>query len=123
MDIDTILGELTAIRERLSEELDRDEYADLLARQDELRREAREAVPVTRDALEAELRRLVAAWDRLQKQRIDPVKQAGGGSAGGDFGFTSDAFRLNQAIDAAGGREELELRIRDVKARLSTATD
>jgi hypothetical protein len=118
MDIDEILDELNRIRDRLSEELEGDEYAELIARRDQLRRQAREAYPTTKEALGAELGRLVAAWERLQKQRIDPVKQAGGGSAGGDFGFAADAVRLNRHIDAAGGREDLEKRIRELKARL-----
>ena len=42
----------------------------------------------------------------------------GGGSTGGDFGFAADAVRLNQRIDEAAGRDELERRIRELKARL-----
>lgn len=118
MTIDEILDELTEIRERLASEPDGEEYAELVARRDDLRRQAREAVPTSRREMLLELERLTDAWDRLQKDRIDPVKQAGGGSAGGDFGFAADAVRLNQAIDAAGGREELERRIRELKRRL-----
>lgn len=117
MDIDAILQELTRIRDRLSEELEGDEYAELVARRDELRRQAREAFPATEEGLRAELERLVEAWDRLQKQRIDVVEQAGD-LAAGNFGFTSDAVRLNRAIDEAAGRAELERRIRELKARL-----
>jgi hypothetical protein len=120
VEIDAILDELTRIRDRLAESLEGDEYAALVARRDELRRDARQAVPTTKEAVRAELERLLDAWDRLAKQRIDPVKQAGGGSTGGDFGFAADAVRLNQAIDAAGGREELERRIRELKARLES---
>lgn len=123
MDIDEILLELGQIRDRLDAEPSGDEYAELVARRDELRREAREAVPTTKEALRAELDRLIGAWDRLQKQRIDPVKQAGGGSSGGDFGFAADAVRLNRYIDAAAGREELEKRIRDLKRRLENSPD
>jgi hypothetical protein len=121
MNIDAILEELTVIRERLSEGLAGDEYARLVARRDELRREAREAYPTTRAALRAELERMVAAWERLQKQRIDVVGQAGG-SQGGDFAFTADAMGLNRAIDAVGGRDELERRIQELKARLAGMT-
>lgn len=118
MTIDDILRELQWIRDRLGDQIDGDEYARLIERRDRLRQQAREAVPGSEDELREELRRLVGAWERLQRTRIDPVKQAGGGSAGGDFGFASDAVRLNHQIDAAFGRDELERRIRDLKARL-----
>lgn len=116
--LDDVLAELAAIRDRLQETVDAAERAGLLDRREELRRLARDAAPHSRRDLEQELQRLVAAWDRLQQQRIDPVKQAGGGSTGGDFGFAADAVRLNQRIDEAGGRDELERRIREIKARL-----
>lgn len=119
MDIDQILDELNRIRDRLDEDPRSDDYAELVARRDELRRAAREAFPTTREALQGELERLVAAWERLAKQRIDVVEQAGD-LAAGNFGFTSDAMQVNRAIDDAGGREELERRIREVKARLDS---
>jgi len=118
MDIDEILVELARIRDRLSEPQEGEEYAELIARRDDLRRQAREAYPTTKEALRDELDRLVAAWERLAKQRIDVVEQAGD-LAAGNFGFTSDAMKVNRAIDEAGGREALERRIREVKARLN----
>lgn len=115
--LDRILAELASIRDRLQEEVAAAERIDLMERQDELRREARRQAPVPREDLQRQLTRLVAAWDRLQKQRIDVVKQ-GGDLAAGNFGFTSDAFRINRQIDAAAGREDLESRIRELKAKL-----
>jgi hypothetical protein len=115
--LDRILAELAAIRDRLQEEVDSAERVGLIERQDELRREARLEVPTSREELQRQLTRLVAAWDRLQGQRIDLVKQAGD-LAAGNFGFTSDALRINRQIDEAAGREDLESRIRELKAKL-----
>jgi hypothetical protein len=115
--LDRILAELASIRDRLQEEVAAAERIDLMERQDELRREARHEAPAPREDLQRQLTRLVAAWDRLQRQRIDVVKQAGD-LAAGNFGFTSDAVRINRQIDAAAGREDLESRIRELKAKL-----
>lgn len=116
--LDRILAELASIRDRLEDAVDGNARVDLLERREELRNEARQAAPATRAELEGELDRLHKAWDRLQKQRIDVVKQAGD-LAAGNFGFTADAMRLNQQIDVAAGREELEGRIRELKAKLA----
>ena len=116
--IDDILAELGRIRDRLTDELDRMERSQLLERQEELRAEARRVAPEGQRDLEYQLARLVEAWDRLQRQRIDVVKQAGD-LAAGNFGFATDAVVLNRQIDAAAGREELEARIRELKAKLA----
>ncbi len=116
--IDRILEELASIRDRLEQAVDASERVDLLERREELHREAREAAPTSRAELKEQLDHLVKAWDRLQKQRIDVVKQAGD-LAAGNFGFTADAVRLNQQIDFASGRDELEGRIRELKAKLA----
>jgi len=116
--LDQILAELASIRGRLEEAVDADVRLDLQERREELHREARDAAPNPRAELEQQLDRLDKAWDRLQKQRIDVVKQAGD-LAAGNFGFTADAVRLNQQIDRASGREELERRIRELKAKLA----
>lgn len=116
--LDDIIAELAAIRERLLEVVDTVERLDLIERREELRAEARVVAPIDRREIEAQLERLVAAWDRLQRQRIDVVEQAGD-LAAGNFGFTSDAAILNRKIDAAAGRDDLERRIRDLKARLA----
>lgn len=116
MDVDEILVELAEIRDRLESAVDRDERIGLLARRAELQRLARDAVPTTRAALQAELDGLVEEWDRLAKERLMPVPASGTG--GGDVGFIAEATDLNRAIDAAGGREELERRIRRLRDRL-----
>jgi len=116
--IDRILEELASIRDRLEQAVDASERVDLLERREELHREAREAAPTSRAELKEQLDRLVKAWDRLQRQRIDVVKQAGD-LAAGNFGFTADAVRLNQQIDFASGRDELEGRIRELRAKLA----
>lgn len=116
--LDEILSELASIRNRLEEAVNADVRLDLLQRREELHNEAREVVPTSRAELEGELARLDKAWDRLQRQRIDVVKQAGD-LAAGNFGFTADAVRLNQKIDIASGRDELERQIRELKAKLA----
>ncbi len=116
--IDRVLEELASIRDRLEQAVDSSERVDLLERREELHREAREAAPTSRAELKEQLSRLIKAWDRLQRQRIDVVKQAGD-LAAGNFGFAADAVRLNQQIDVASGRDELERRIREVKAKLA----
>jgi len=117
-DLDRILKELSSIRDRLQEAINDAERVDLVDRRDELRIEARRAAPVSPGELEEQLDRLVKAWERLQKQRIDVVKQAGD-LAAGNFGFTSDAMLLNRQIDKAAGRDDLEQRIRELKAKLA----
>jgi predicted nucleic acid-binding Zn-ribbon protein len=116
--LDEILAELASIRGRLEEAVDANVRLDLQERREELHREARQVAPNSRAELEHQLDRLDKAWDRLQKQRIDVVKQAGD-LAAGNFGFTADAVRLNQKIDVASGRQELEARIRELKAKLA----
>ena len=117
-DLDRILEELSSIRDRLQEAINDAERVDLVDRRDELRIEARRAAPASPGELEEQLDRLVKAWERLQKQRIDVVKQAGD-LAAGNFGFTSDAMLLNRQIDEAAGRDDLEQRIRELKAKLA----
>lgn len=115
-DFDRILAELASITDRLTETIDAVERITLMDRRDELRRGARELVPVSRRELELELERLVGEWDALQRQRIDVVKQASDLAA---VGFTSDAVRLNQQIDEAAGRNELEQKIADLRSRIT----
>ncbi|MEE8497077.1 MAG: hypothetical protein V3S62_00930 [Acidimicrobiia bacterium] len=117
-NLDEILSELASIRNRLEEAVNADVRLDLLQRREELHNEAREVMPTSRAELEGELARLDKAWDRLQRQRIDVVKQAGD-LAAGNFGFTADAVRLNQQIDIASGRDELERQMRELKAKLA----
>jgi hypothetical protein len=74
--------------------------------------------PENRHALQAELHQLEKQWDALAADRIDVVRQAGGGSMGGDFGFAADAMHINREIDASTGRAELEARIVRLRERL-----
>ena len=117
-DLDRILAELASLKDRLQETVDAAERIGLMGRRDELHREARELAPISKGELQVQLKRLVVAWETLQRQRIDVVKQAGD-LAAGNFGFTSDAVRLNQKIDEAGGRQELERRIALLRVRIA----
>ena len=121
-DLDGILVDLATVRDRLAETVDPVERITLMERRDELHREARALAPLSKAELELELERLVGSWEALQRQRIDVVKQAGD-LAAGNFGFTSDAVRLNQQIDEAAGRKELERRIADLRSRIAAFND
>lgn len=121
-ELDRILEELRRIRDRLDEQPDPGERERLEARRDELRKAAQLAMPgavVTADRVRQELRAAEARLEDLHRRRIDVVKQAGGGSMGGDFGFTADAMEINRGIDKANDRAGLEARIRDLRSRLA----
>jgi hypothetical protein len=122
---DGLLKELAAIADELSA-LPEDSFEDR-ARLQKRRRELHNAAtqlandpsdPVVRASLTEELERLEEQWLALQRDRIDVVKQAGD-LAAGNFGLTSDAMRLNRAIDEARGRAELEERIRRLRTMLT----
>lgn len=72
-----------------------------------------------REDLESQLAQLELRAAELRKERIDVVGFAGGGSQGGDFGFSKDAHEMNQKIDRAQGLDEIEARIRWIKERLA----
>jgi len=117
-EIDRIFEELTHITARLQDDISPDERIRLQERRRELHGEAEELREDDPVALMAELERLERRWDDLSKQRIDVVKQAGGGSVGGDFGFATDAQRINRSIDESGGRARIEARIKELRNRL-----
>lgn len=124
-DIDEVMADLLEIRDRLDalDPDDREARARLEARREELRAEAREIEAAADPAgvaarLRRELELLTARWNELADKRIDVVKQAGGGSLGGDFGFATHAQDVNREIDAAGGRAEIEARIAEIRAKL-----
>lgn len=117
-ELDGIIAELVEIGDRLRAEDGAAERIELMERRDELRRKARAMAPSSKVELQQQLERLLAAWESLQKRRIDVVKQAGD-LAAGNFGFTSDAVRLNQKIDEAAGRDELERQIGELRARIA----
>lgn len=79
--------------------------------------------PENRDALQTELHQLEKQWDTLAADRIDVVRQSGGGSMGGDFGFAADAMRINREIDASTGRAELEARIARLREQLKAVDE
>ena len=118
-EIDRIFEELSHISSRLAEDdLSSDERIQLQERRKALHEEASALQGDDPVALMAELERLEREWDELRKRRIDVVKQAGGGSVGGDFGFATDAQRINRSIDESGGRAEIEARIKELRNRL-----
>lgn len=118
-EIDRVFEEITHIAARLADaDLSTDERITLQERRKELHRRAEAIQGDDPVALMAELEQLERRWDELSKRRIDVVKQAGGGSVGGDFGFATDAQRINRSIDESGGRAQIEARIKELRNRL-----
>ena len=125
-DIDAVLGDLAALRsevDALGEE-DQVRRIELRERREGLRAEARAIHDAAHPGgmerrWRAELIELEAAWDRLAHTRIDVVKQAGGGSAGGVFAFAADAQYLNRVIDEVHGRAQIEERIKELRSLLA----
>ena len=70
-----------------------------------------------------EVRHAGLAHASLAHARIDVVKQAGGGSGGGDFGFAADAQRLNRVIDKVHDRAGIEERIKELRSLLAELDD
>jgi len=129
-DIDAVLSDLAVLRSELDALGDEDPATriELRKRREGLRAEARDIHDAAHPgAMErrwrSELIELEADWDRLAHTRIDVVKQAGGGSAGGDFGFAADAQRLNRAIDKVHGRSRIEGRIKELRSLLADLDD
>jgi hypothetical protein len=85
--------------------------------------ELRATAPINREALEAELEGLLDRWDGIQDQRIDVVMQSGGGSQGGDAFSGAHAVRMNQEIDRALGREQIESRIAEIRRLLEASNN
>lgn len=121
-NIDQILRELDSIARRIDAETDTDELVTLHETQAELRLEASEiraSVPVDLDGLKRELRGVELELRKLMDERVNAVGYAGGGNGGGDFGFATDAFKMNEAIDAATGRDELEQRVKSLRREIA----
>ena len=124
--ITEVLAEIEAIRRR-REELADDDYLgklDLKERDRELRTElARLRTEVhpelTVEQARAELADIERRLEQIAASRIDVVKQAGGGGQGGDFGFATDALKLNWKIDEAAGRAELEARAHELRSLIA----
>ncbi|NNC40041.1 MAG: hypothetical protein HKN95_05035 [Acidimicrobiia bacterium] len=122
-ELDQILADMGRVMDDLGALADDafDERLRLLQEQKRLRvraAEVRAAAPINRAALEAELAGLLDRWDGIQDQRIDVVMQSGGGSQGGDAFSGAHAVRMNQEIDQALGREQIELRIAEIRRLL-----
>ena len=122
-ELDQILADMGRVMDDLEALADDafDERLRLLQEQKRLRvraAEVRAAAPINRAALEAELAGLLDRWDGIQDQRIDVVMQSGGGSQGGDAFSGAHAVRMNQEIDQALGREQIELRIAEIRRLL-----
>ncbi len=120
-----VLGELEDVRRRREAVADDDFLAmlDLKERDRELRIEAAELRSAIRplataEQVRAELRAIEHQLEGILASRIDVVKQAGGGSAGGDFGQALDAHKLNRHIEEAAGRPALEARAHDLRNQL-----
>jgi len=51
----------------------------------------------------------------VDASHVNVVRQAGGGSAGGDFAFAIDAQNLNKQIDEGADRSTLEARAKQLR--------
>lgn len=113
---DEIWTELRAVNDQLTDATTNDERQRLADRKHELQILARQMSSDSTPSavLETELEELERRWTALQQQRVDPVRQAGGGGEG-TFGFATDAWSLNQKIDESAGRSEIESRIAEIK--------
>jgi ClpP class serine protease len=119
-DLDDLRRELSRLHLELGDvpEGDLERRQSIHEQQEKLRSEVQQLLAADRTALEAELADLEQRWKQLAAKRIDVVAQAGDISAGGNFGFTADAQRINRAIDEAHGRTQIEDRIKRIREML-----
>lgn len=124
-DLDTLLRRLHEVGselDRLGDDQSERRY-ELRALQDELRAQAkaiRDSVPDNPSELRRRLEGLYGERDALEGMRISPVKRhSGSDERKRRRGFSADAEKLNQAIDEATGRAELDERIRALEVRLA----
>ena len=125
-DITQLLAELADVHDRLIA-LPSDAFAErheLRTRQDELREEAagfqqHRDEGRSRSELEAELAALRGQLEGIRRQRIDPVRQAGGGPGGGGEMGNLGALAINQSIEQAQGGPGIQARIAQIEARLA----
>ena len=99
------------------------EKYDLIKEQSRLRSEAAnfaEAIDSERsdDELLRELAALRSRMQSIEKQRIDLVMQAGGGSLTGEMGNLG-GVQINKGIDDAFGLPKIKARIGSIKGTLS----
>ncbi len=126
-ELDRLLAEMGRVADDLAALPDDDFEGRYRLRQEQERlraraKELRDAAPIDRASLQAELEALTARWDSVQGQRIDVVMQSGGGSQGGDAFSGAFAVRMNREIDAALGRDEIEARIKEIRRLLARPT-
>jgi hypothetical protein len=120
-----VLAELEDLRRRRQAIAD-DDFLGMLEikeRDRELRTKASELRAATRplataEQIRSELERIERQLAGIRATHIDVVKQAGGGSGGGDFRFATDAFILNRQIDEAAGGPALEARAQELRNQL-----
>ena len=117
-----VLQEIEEIRRR-REIIDPEDFAGMLELKDQTRDLQIEATrlrtEMERPATPALIRQELAAVERrlaaVDASHVNVVRQAGGGSAGGDFAFAIDAQKLNQQIDEGADRAILEARARQLR--------
>jgi len=121
-DLSEVLADLIATRSDLdAAPADGNERrVELNAALDRLRIEARQIREADYPAEMArqwrtDLAELIYKWDQAASERVDVVRQSGGGSAGGDFAFAADAMRINRMIDSDRGRADIEARIQELR--------
>ncbi len=113
-----VLQEIEDIRHR-RETIDPEDFAGMLELKEKTRAFQIEATrlraEMERPATPALIREELAAVERrlaaVDASHVNVVRQAGGGSAGGDFAFAIDAQKLNQQIDEGADRPALEARV------------
>ena len=117
-----VLQEIEEIRHR-RETIDPEDFAGMLDLKEKTRDLQIEATrlrsEMDRPATPALIREELAAVERrlaaVDASHVNVVRQAGGGSAGGDFAFAIDAQNLNAQIDKGADRAGLEARARQLR--------
>lgn len=120
MDADAIWHELLRINTLLEGAESPSDRQRLLELKSDLQRRARAIADddVPDLVLELELEEAIRRWVELQHERIDPIKHSGG-DFGGDIKAGVDVIYMNEKIDAAQGRAELEARIAELRRVLN----
>ncbi len=127
VDIDQLVADLAAVQDQLLATAS-DDFArryELNKRQDALREQVASFDPDagrSRAEMEAEVAALRAQVDAIRKERIDVVKQAGGGSGRAEMGNLG-GVAINQQIEQAQGVPQLLGRIGRLESRLAEMED
>jgi len=117
-----VLEEIEEIRHR-RDTIDAEDFSGMLELTEQRRALQIEATrlrtdlerPATTSQIHSELEAIEQRLAAIDASHVDVVKQAGGGSAGGDFAFAIDAQKLNQQIDEGADRPALEARARQLR--------